>query len=356
MKIAINTLPLKTGHKDRGIGNYTANLIEALKSEGKIEIIEFTNLSQIKDADLVHYPWFDFYYHTLPIKKPFPTVVTIHDVIPLKFKEHFPTGVKARFSLGLQKLALSSVKQILTDSNVSKKDITDLLGIKQDKISVVHLSVGEDFKQLTNTESLFAKRKYQLPDRYLLYVGDANWTKNIPFLIESFNELVKNDEFKDVKLVLIGGVFLKKVENINHRELESLKLVNRLIEQYRLTDQIIRPGNIETKDLVAFYNLATIYIQPSIYEGFGLPIIEAMACGAPVVSSNGGSLVEVGGQAPVYFNPTNSQQVFTLIKEILASKSLQNKLSELGLKRAQQFSPLQFASEMIKIYSQIINS
>ncbi len=355
MKIAINTQPLKTGHKDRGIGNYTSNLIEALKSDPNIEITEFTNLSQVKEVDLIHYPWFDFYFHTLPINKPYPAIVTIHDVIPLKFKDHYPFGLRARFNLGLQKLALSGSKQIITDSNVSKKDIIDLLRVRPDKISVVYLALGEDFKVLSSTEQLLVKRKYRLPNRYLLYVGDANWTKNLPFLIESFNQLIKEGGLSDLKLVLVGGVFLKKVENIDHPELESLKLVNRLIEKYALAEKVIRPGNIDTKDLVAFYNLATIYLQPSIYEGFGLPIIEAMACGVPVVCSEGGSLPEVGGQAPVYFNPGRSKQLLSIIREILDSHSLQNKLSELGLKRAKEFSKEKFASEIKKIYSKVIN-
>lgn len=355
MKIAINIQPLKSGHKDRGIGNYTYNLIEALKSEPNIEITEFTNLSQVKAVDLIHYPWFDFYFHTLPIKKTFPTIVTIHDVIPLKFKDHYPFGLKARFNLGLQKLALSGSRQILTDSSVSKKDIIDLLKARPEKISVVYPALSEDFKVLTSAERLLVKRKYRLPDRYLLYVGDANWTKNLPFLVKCFNKLIKNSKFADLKLVLAGGVFLKKVENINHPELESLKQVNRLIDQYNLSDRVIRPGNLSVKDLAGFYNLAGLYIQPSIYEGFGLPVLEAMACGVPVVSSEGGSLPEIGGEAAVYFNPQNSRQLVSIISGILDNDSLRNKLSGLGLKRAEEFSRQKFVNRIVQVYSSIIN-
>jgi len=355
VKIAVNILPLKTGHKDRGIGYYTHNLLEALKADDSIEVVEFSDSMEIKNVDLVHYPWFDFYFHSLPIRKSFPTVVTIHDVIPLKFADHYPSGLRGKVNLSLQRLALSNCKHILTDSNISKEDIIKFLRVKNEKISVIYPSPSNDFKVLSDTRLLLIRRKYSLPDRYLLYVGDSNWTKNLPFLIENFSKIIQTQAFSDLQLVLVGGVFLKKVENIDHPELQSLKEVNRMIDKLKLSSKVIRPGNLGIKDLAAFYNLATIYIQPSFYEGFGLPLLEAMACGTPVVSSSGGSLPEIGGDAPVYFNSTNSEQFISILLEILGNISLQNKLSNLGLKRAKKFSSGKFGNEIKEIYSEIIN-
>ncbi len=355
MKVAINTLPLKTGHKDRGIGNYTLNLIESLKLDKSIEVLEFVDLSEVKEVDLVHYPWFDFYFHSLPIRKLFPTVVTIHDVIPLKFFDHYPSGLRGKVNLSLQRLALSNCKHILTDSNISKNDIIKLLKVKNEKISVIYPTQSSDFKVLSDTKLLLIKRKYSLPNHYLLYVGDSNWTKNLPFLIENFSKIIQRQAFADLKLILVGGVFLKKVENIDHPELKSLKEVNRMIDKLNLSEKVIRPGNLEIKDLAVFYNLATVYIQPSFYEGFGLPLLEAMACGTPIVSSDGGSLLEIGGNAPVYFNPTNSKQFISIVLEILGNISLQNKLSNLGLKRAKEFSREKFVKEIKEVYFKIIN-
>lgn len=357
MKVAINNLPVKTAHKARGIGYYTAHLIDALKKETDIEIQEFANLSEVKRVDIVHYPWFDLFFHTLPIRRKFTTVVTIHDVIPLVFSKNYPVGLKGKINSMLQKMALSTCKYIITDSKVSKEDIVKKLKIEDKKIIVIPLAADENFKVVDNdTKLLHIKRKYHLPDKFLLYVGDANWTKNLPFLIEGFQQLIKSPGLSDIKIVLAGGVFLKDLENIDHPELQSLKFVNRLIKQYGLETHIIRPGQLNDTELVAFYNLATLYIQPSIYEGFGLPILEAFACGTPVISSNRGSLIEVGGQAAVYFDPTDLKQFTSIAMELIENKSLQNKLTKLGLQRAAKFSWKKVVEETKSVYMKALKN
>lgn len=353
MKIAFNNIPLKSAHKDRGIGFYTHNLIENLKKDSQIRLQEFADINDVKDADLIHYPWFDFFFRSLKLKK-IPTVVTIHDAMPLRFKEHYPVGIRGRINFFLQKRALKKCSVVITDSEASKKDIVNFLKINEDKVTVVPLAVSNNFKVLTDNRLIFIKRKYNLPDQFLLYVGDANWVKNLPFLVEGFNQIVKDEKFNKLKLVLVGGVFLKKVEDINHPELESLKKTNKLIEEFNLQDKIIRPGNLTEEDLVAFYNLSTIYVQPSIYEGFGLPVLQALSCGTPVISSKGGSLPEVGGEAVLYFNPTNINQFVSLVKEILEDRSLQAKLSKLGLKQAQKFSWFRVVEETKKVYRKVL--
>lgn len=356
MKIAINNYPLKSAHKDRGIGYYTKNLIDNLRQDKTLEILEFSDISEVKNTDLVHYPWFDFYFHTLPIKKRFPTIVTVHDVIPLIFKEHYPIGFKGRINFSLQKLALKNCKHILTDSNSSKNDISNYLNIKKEKISAIYLAVGDEFKVLSDTKLLHIKRKYNLPNQFLLYVGDANWTKNLPFLIEGFNKLIKQPNLGGLKLILLGGVFLKKVEGINHPELESLKLVNRLINKFNLEDKVIKPGNLSVEELAGFYNLATVYIQPSLYEGFGLPVLEAFSSGTPVVCSNSGSLPEIGGNAAVYFSPNDLKQFISIVAEVLQNNSLQNKLSKLGIFQAEKFSWKKFMEHMKEIYFEVVSN
>lgn len=357
MKVAINNLPLKNAHKNRGIGYYTNCLIDNLRQDSELEVSEFTKLSDVKNAQVIHYPWFDLFFHTLPIMKNYPTVITIHDVIPLIFSDQYPIGIKGRVNLFLQKLSLGNCKHLITDSETSKKDIIKYLKVESKKITVVHLAADSSFIKLSNsTRLLFVKRKYQLPEQFLLYVGDANWVKNLPFLIESFYHLVKLPNFSDVKLVLIGGVFLKNVDNINHPELVSLRLVNKLIKQYGLENHVIKPGQVEKEILIAFYNLATIYIQPSFYEGFGLPVLQAFACGAPVVCANKGSLPEIGGRAAVYFDPTNSIQFLSITREILENKSLQNKLSKLSMEQAAKYSWEKTIEETKAVYQKVINN
>lgn len=354
MKIAINTKPLYSGHKSRGTGYYVRNLVDYLKNKEDIEIFEFTNLSEVKNVDLIHFPWFDFYFRTLPIRRPAPTVVTIHDVIPLIFPAQYPVGIKGKANFFLQKLALKSVKCIITDSVVSKRDIQKYLKVEEGKIVVVPLAVDLKFKVLKKTDLVKIQRKYNLPEIFLMFTGDANWTKNLPFLVDSFKKLIQIPEFKDVKLVLVGGVFLKNVENINHPELESLKKLNRLIHEYQLEDRIIRPGHVDDSELVALYNLAAVYVQPSLYEGFGLPVLQAFACGTPVVSSSAGSLPEVGGSAAVYFDPANSNQLVHLLAEVLRDKSLQQKLSKLGQKQIDKFSWEKTATKTVEAYGKAI--
>ncbi len=357
MKVAINTLTLKSAHKYRGIGYYTINLLEALKQETSVEISEFTRLSEVKDVNIIHYPWFDLFFHTLPIRRKFPTVVTIHDVIPLVFPQYYPKGLKGKISFMLQKMALSSCRYIITDSDTSKYDIVRQLKIRKDKVIVIPLAADAKFRVLNNdTKLLHIKRQYRLPERFLLYVGDANRIKNLPFLIEGFREVLKTPGFSGLKLVLVGGVFLKNVENIDHPELESLKLVNKLIKQYSLDENIIRPGQIEEEELVAFYNLATLYVQPSTYEGFGLPILQAFGCATPVISSNRGSLPEVGGQAAVYFDPANIKQFTAIVTELLNDSSVLNKLSRLGLQRSAHFSWKKVAQTTEAVYMKSIRN
>lgn len=354
MRVAINTTPLTTPHRYRGIGYYTTNLIEGLKKNNSVNVVEFTNLSEVKDVDIVHYPWFDLFFHSLPTKKKFPTIVTIHDVIPLIFPKNYPLGIKGRINLFLQKNSLKNCSYFITDSQKSKEDIKKYLMLKDEKITPILLAADKNFKVLNDTQLLRVKRKYRLPENFLLYVGDANWIKNLPFLIEGFKSISANPRFENLKLVLVGGVFLKNVENINHPELYSLKRVNKMINQYQLEGKILKPGNIDGEELVSFYNLATIYVQPSLYEGFGLPILQAFCCGTPVVSSNGGSLPEVGGKAAVYFDSTNLTQFESIITEILENKSLQNRLSKLGLDQAERFSWDKVINETIEVYKKVI--
>lgn len=355
MKIAFNTLPLETAHKTRGIGYYTSNLLNSLEQDEDLEILKFTNISQIKDVDLIHYPWLDFYFHTLPIRRKFKTVVTIHDVIPLIFPQHYPVGFKGKLKFSLQRLALKSVNAVITDSNTSKRDIIKYLKIKEDLVFPILLAADINFKIISDSELLKVKRKFNLPKRFLLYVGDVNWIKNVPFLIEGFSKIKSSDQFADLKLILVGGVFLKKVEDINHPELASIKKVNKLIKDLKLENEVIRPGRIEKSDLVAIYNLATLYVQPSIYEGFGLPVLEALSCGTPVICTNFGSLKEVGGEAAVYFDPTNVRQFIQVAEEILQSSSLQKKLSILALKQAAKFSWDKVENQTVGVYKKVLN-
>lgn len=350
MNVAFCTLPLNSGHKFRGVGYYTKNLLENLKSRVDLEITEFNHLKEVRDVDVVHFPWFDLYFKLLPLYNRFPTIITVHDVIPLIFPREHPVGFRRKINFALQKLALKKARYIVTDSYTSKDDIVKYLKISEESIVVIQLAASSEFKVLLNAKNLKVKRKFKLPDRFIMYVGDANYTKNLPFLIEGFKKVKERQEFKNLKLLLVGGVFLKKIEYLNHPELQSLKLTLEKIANLQLTGDVIKPGYVDIEDLVSFYNLATVYVQPSLYEGFGLPILEAMNCGTPVLSSNASSLKEVGGNAAIFFDPRNKSQFVELLTEILQSRSLQDKLSKLGLNQAVRFSWEETTNKYVEVY------
>lgn len=350
MKVAINVTSLENAHKNRGVGYYTRNLIDSLENHTDIQIVKFRNINEVSNVDLIHYPWFDFYFRNLPLISKYPIVVTIHDVMPLIFKDKYPVGIRGKINFQWQMLALKRVKKIITDSYVSKQDIQKYLFQDKSKIEVVHLAADKKFRVLPSSESLRVKLKYRLPERFLLYVGDANYVKNLPFLITGFKKLREIPELQELKLVLVGGVFLKKTEGIDHPELASLKETLKLINEYDLTDYIIKPGQIDDDDLVGIYNLATVYVQPSLYEGFGLPVVQALACGTAVASSDAGSLKEIGGDAVIYFNPTNLDQMVTILKVILTDKNLNKKLSVMALEQSGKFAWKKVAYEIRKIY------
>lgn len=350
MKVAFNVYPLQSAHKGRGIGYYTQNLLDQFRKKDDLQIIEFTDTNQVKDADVVHYPWFDLFFRTLKLSK-YPMVVTVYDTTPLIFPQEYPVGFKGKINFYFQKRSLKNCQRVITISLCSKKDIVKYLDIPEDKIKVIPLAANGAFRPLSDAEKLFIKRKYNLPNHFLLYVGDANYVKNLHFLIMGFKALKEN--FPDLKLILAGGVFLKKPQSIDHPELKSLKNIFQKIDQFKLENEILRPGQISTEDLVGFYNLATVYVQPSLYEGFGLPVVEAFACGTPVVASNTSSLTEVSGNAALYFDPRNITQFREVLTQLLQDKSLQDRFSRLGLKRAQLFSWEKTANQTVKVYEEI---
>lgn len=354
IKVAINTKPLSSGHKTRGVGFYTRNLVEELKKNSSLEIIEFSEENKLKKVEAIHYPWFDLFFRSLPLRKSAPTIVTIHDVIPLVFSNKFPPGKKGKINNFFQRLSLRTCKYVITDSYSSKKDIVKYLKIREDKIKVVYFAAEGVFKELGDVAKIKIKNKLKLPDNYLLYVGDVNFTKNLPFLIKGFAVLKKDPKFSDLKLVLVGSSFLKNVENIDHPELASIKEVNQLIKDGNLEKDIHRLGFIQTEDLIGVYNLAKIYIQPSLYEGFGIPVLEAMACGIPVICSNTSSLPEVGGEAAMYFNPRELDEFVKLTRNLLLNSALRNELLLKGLKQSKRFSMERVADETVEVYKQAI--
>ncbi|HVF69617.1 MAG TPA: glycosyltransferase family 1 protein, partial [Xanthomonadales bacterium] len=295
MKIAIDISPLNDNrvlsHRVRGTGFYLQNLKKALLANYPDNEYHFFNRGDVinSDVDLVHYPYFEPFFLTLPFSKNHKTIVTVHDLTPLVFPEHFPPGIKGNIKWQIQKLNLLRSDGILTDSESSKKDISKYTDVKPEKIDVAYLAAGEEFTRIKNKELRIkeTKNKYNLPEKFVLYVGDATWNKNLPRLLNAVKGI-------NIPLVMVGKTLTEKNYDKSNPWNQDLLETQKLIEK---SPNILTLGYVPTNDLVALYNTASVFIMPSLYEGFGLPILEAMQSGCPVITTKVGSLPEVAGDA-----------------------------------------------------------
>jgi glycosyltransferase involved in cell wall biosynthesis len=363
MKIAIDISPLETGHKVRGVGFYLKHLKNALISyHPEHRYYYFTQKSEIPaDADIVHYPYFEPFFITLPVFKKHKTIVTVHDLTPLVFPKHFPVGIRGNISWQIQKFNLKKSDAIITDSFSSQKDISKYAGIPATKIHTVYLAAGEEFRQTARFAARRANgplrseasnrqteiiKKYNLPEKFVLYVGDVTWNKNLPRLIRAMKQI-------NIPLVMVG-------KSIVQKDFDKTNVWNQdLVEVQKLTDgdsRFIKLGFIPTEDLVVIYNSAAVFIMPSIYEGFGLPIIEAMQSGCPVIAAEGGSLPEIAEDAAYYMDNYDTESIAKGIEKVISSKKLQEELSKKGLEQAKKFSWKKTAEKTIAVYKKVLDT
>lgn len=348
MKIGLDVSPLENTsmltHRVRGTGFYIENLKKSLlKYFSQNEYVFFTRGELLEEnVNIVHYPYFEPFFLSLPLRKRHKTVVTVHDLTPLVFPKYFPVGIRGNLKWQLQKIALRGSNAIITDSECSKKDIMRFTGIHSEKINVVYLAAGEEFKRIENgklrIENL--RKKYYLSEKFVLYVGDVTWNKNLPRFLEAINKT-------KIPLVMVGKALIEKNFDRNNPWNQDLIKVQKLIKNNK---RIILLGFVPQEDLVMLYNAATVFAMPSLYEGFGLPILEAMSCGCPVVTTKNGSLSEVAGEAAYYVNPYNIDSIIYGIKEIFTKEDLQKSFSQKGILQAKQFSWKKTAEQTIRIY------
>ena len=344
INIALVDPPI-AGHKFRGTGTYGEELFKALKKKEEVDISWVNYVSDIKEFDLVHYPYFDPFFLTLPIMKHKPTVVTVHDLIPLRFPDQFPKGIRGEIKWFIQKLSLGGAEVILTDSVASKNDIAKFTEIDKEKIKVVYLGVRNEFKVIKEGNILDkVRRKYSLPEKFLLHVGDVNYNKNISGMIKAFAKI--SQKYSDLYSILVGNGFIEDSPQLS-------QLIN-IISQLGVGDKIKRLGYIELLDLVGVYNLAQVYLQLSFAEGFGLPVLEAMASGCLVISSNTSSLPELVGEASLLVNPKNEEEIAKNIEIILTNKGERQELRDKGIKRAKEFTWEKCAEETLEVYKSIL--
>lgn len=332
-----------SGSGPRGVDVYATHLYNELtKNYNRNKIFLSKGAVGTKSVDLIHYTFFDPFFLTLwSRKRKAKYVVTVHDLIPLKFPQHFPVGIKGKLKWILQKRALLKASAVITDSQCSKDDIAELTGISPDKIHVVKLAAG----RTTVTEKMVktVRTEYKLPDRYLLYVGDINWNKNVPGLIKAFSLI----DSSRTHLVLVGKAFESS------KNTPEYQAINQAIQESGKSDYIHMLGFIPSHHLPAIYRGATLYVQPSWYEGFGFPILEAMEQGTPVASASTGSLPEVAGDYAHYFDPKDVNGMAGLLKDLLSHKDKREKYSQDAKTWARTFSWEKAAENTHHVYEQV---
>jgi len=269
-----------------------------------------------------------------PVKKA-KTVAFIHDLTTILFPEHHKRSNVFLHSKRFKNI--HKVDAILTNSESTKKDIIKHLKIKTEKIFVTYLGADECFRPMNEAEVEPVLQKYKIRKPYILFVGTLEPRKNVETLISAFDQLKAKHQILH-QLVLVGqkGWLYKNI----FRAIESSPNKSDI----RYTDYV------PDIDLPALMNGAEVFVYPSFYEGFGLPVLEAMQCGAPVITSDISSMPEVGGEACLYINPDSADELTKSIFEVINDAGLQKNLSEKGVERAKQFSWEKCARETLKVY------
>ena len=293
--------------------------------------------------------------HALPFIHPKRSVITIHDIGFERDRRLYqseaigPAGIMKRklfnifvylFTFGKYRAnsidylrwstayALKKARQVITVSNFTRKEIEEYYRLNTDKISVVYNGYNRYLYQPQNDKNKVMEvlARYGLEPPYLLYVGRIEKKKNTPALIEAFALMRENNKNISHKLVLAGDASYGYDET------------NYMIGQYRLDDEVVMPGWVEEEDLPYFYAGATAFIFPSFYEGFGIPLLQAMACDLPIAASWSSSIPEVVGEAALLFDPYNAQSMAKAMARIITDGGMQNKLIRLGREKVRNFS------------------
>lgn len=277
---------------------------------------------------------------TLPTIKAI-NIVTVHDLAFLRYPETTDERIYRHHTTWLP-YSLKQADHIIVDSYQTKQDLIDYLSVEEHRISVVYLAADEKFTRKTDEEIKKVRKKYALPDSYILFVGTVEPRKNLITLIEAFSILRDKYHVKE-KLVVVGA-----------RGWKSSSLFRR-IDELHIGDNVIFTGYVDDRDLPAAYSGASIFVFPSLYEGFGLPILEAMQCEVPVVASSVSSIPEVLGDAGILVNPFDADEWAESIYGLLQNEMLRGIFVQRGLKRVSNYSWRKVAEETLSVYRMVLN-
>lgn len=275
--------------------------------------------------------------HYLPPFAPQKSVISILDVSYLYFPELFKKNDLVKLK-NWTRYSVKKAKKILTISSSSRNDIIKEYGVNPEKVKVTYLAVGSNRSAKTmNTDDL--KRKFGIEKNYILFVGTIQPRKNIAKLIEAFSIL----QSSDLQLVIVGKRGWKYEE------------ILAAPEEFGVRDKVVFIHNATDDDLPSLYKNAVCFVLPSLYEGFGLPVLEAMKYGCPVLTSNVSSLPEAGGEAAVYFDPEDAGDIAKSLESIIQNSELRERLVKKGYEQVKKFSWEKTARETLKVLEEVGN-
>lgn len=356
MKIGIDIQSITS--RPTGIGYYTQRLIEKYSALNDIEFVYYKNekkeelntLERVcwenillkskakKDAvDILHIPGF-----AGPAKRgKYKRVTTVHDLIGMIYPQNLSPISRFYWQRWLP-LCVKKSDFIIADSQNTKNDIIKFINFPAEKIKVIYLAADERFKPVeksdTNRNIL---DKYNIAKKYILNVGTIEPRKNIPNLISAFAVYLKETCAADLSLVIAGK------KSWGYPQCFSK------VQELNLKEKIIFCDYTSDEDLIALYNFAEVFIYPSFYEGFGLPVLEAMSCSAAVICSENSSLPEIAGDAAILVNPNDTQEIKNAIKKVLSGPDVKNTMSEKSVRQAGKFSWKKTAQETIEVYKKL---
>jgi glycosyltransferase involved in cell wall biosynthesis len=304
--------------------------------KGKHLVVEWVNRWKMKQAiinssfDLFHPTYYNPYFLKSIGRRPY--VVTVYDMV----HEFFPEEVfdRANITSKWKEILVQNAAGIIAISERTKQDLVNIFHLHEKKIRVIYLA-----SSLHSNDSTHRQPIHLPPCKYILYVGEREGYKNFRFFIISSIPFFKKN--KELKVVCIGGKPFSKNEI-------------HLIQQAGLTSRIFRYV-VSEKQLSAMYENAELLMVPSLYEGFGLPLLEGFSCNCPVVCSTKGALPEVGGDAPVYFDPTNPGSLLEAIEFVFNNESIKKEMRKRGKARAELFSWDNTVRETLELYQSVVN-
>jgi glycosyltransferase involved in cell wall biosynthesis len=280
------------------------------------------------EADLVHGPVF-----VGPLIAPCPVVITVHDLSFIRFPHLFRPANRLYLTV-MTRLSARRARRLIAVSEHAASETVRLLGVPREKVDVVYHGVDPLFRPLPPEQVAAFRRRRRLPDQFVLFVGTLEPRKNLERLIEAFARIPRGE----AKLVLVGG------KGWLYEDLFAR------VEALGLSDAVVFPGYVRSEELPLWYNAATAFAYPSLYEGFGMPVTEAQACGTPVVTSTSSSLPEAAGDAALLVDPEDVEAIATGLTQILDDDTLREALTKRGLAHARTFDWSRTARQTVQVY------